>query len=162
MAEEQGAEPVKNEGGAPNGAEPEEKDWKAEYEKLLKHSRTWEDKAKRLADKAKKYDELAAQSMTDAEKAEAAVKRAEDAEKKLADYQAEAKRAKDAAEVSEKYGVPASLLTERDRDAMERQAEAIKAYASGQPSAQVFKGDGKRPTRQTPDDMREYVKNLIH
>ncbi len=162
MAEEQGAEHVENEGGAPNGTEPEEKDWKAEYEKLLKHSRTWEDKAKRLADKAKKYDELAAQSMTDAEKAEAAVKRAEDAEKKLADYQAEAKRAKDAAEVSEKYGVPASLLTERDRDAMERQAEAIKAYASGQPSAQVFRQDGRKPGKPAHNDMREYVKNLIH
>ena len=133
-----------------------------ERDKAVSESRKWEGRSKSNSEKAKKYDELAAQSMTDAEKAEAAVKRAEDAEKKLADYQAEAKRVKDAAEVSEKYGVPASLLTERDRDAMERQAEAIKAYASGQPSAQVFKGDGKRPIRQTPDDMREYVKNLIH
>lgn len=165
MADEnQGAQTGEQGQGAPNGSEgtEPEKDWKAEYERLLKHSRTWEDKAKRLADKAKKYDELAAQSMTDAEKAEEAVKRAEDAEAKLAAYEAEAQRAKDAAEVSEKTGVPASLITETDRKAMEKQAEAIKAYASGQPSAQVFKGDGSKPNRKAPDDMHEYVKNLIH
>ena len=73
-----------------------------------------------------------------------------------------AKKYDELAEVSEKYGVPASLLTERDRKAMERQAEAIKAFASGQPSAQVFRQDGRRPGKQAPDDMREYVKNLIH
>ncbi len=133
-----------------------------ERDKAVAESRKWEGRSKSNSEKARKYDELAAQSMTDAEKAEAAVKRAEDAEKKLADYQAEAKRAKDAAEVSEKYGVPASLLTERDRDAMERQAEAIKAYASGQPSAQVFRQDGRKPGKPAHNDMREYVKNLIH
>lgn len=137
-------------------------DMAAERDKAVEQSRKWEGRSKSNADKAKKYDELAAQSMTDAEKLEAAAKRAEDAESKLAAYETEAKRAKDAAEVSEATGVPASLLTETDRKAMERQAEAIKAYASGQPAAQVFKGDGKKPDKKTPDDMRTYVNNLIH
>lgn len=137
-------------------------DMTAERDKAVEQSRKWEGRSKSNADKAKKYDELAAQSMTDAEKLEAASKRADDAESKLAAYEAEAKRAKDAAEVSEATGVPASLLTETDRKAMEQQAEAIKAYASGQPSAPVFKGDGKKPDKKAPDDMRTYVNNLIH
>lgn len=133
-----------------------------ERDKAIEQSRKWEGRSKSNADKAKRYDELAAQSMTDAEKLDAASKRAEEAESKLAAYEAEAKRAKDAAEVSEATGVPVSLITETDRKAMERQAEAIKAYASGQPSAQVFRQDGRKPGKRTPDDMREYVKNLIH
>ena len=133
-----------------------------ERDKAVAESRKWEGRSKSNSEKARKYDELAAQSMTDAERADAATKRADDAEAKLAQYEADAQFAKDAAEVSEKYGVPASLLTERDRKAMEAQAKAIKAFADGQPSAQVFSGDGRKPERKAPDDMREYVKNLIH
>ena len=133
-----------------------------ECDKAVAESRKWEGRSKSNSEKAKKYDELAAQSMTDAEKLEAASKKAEEAEAKLAAYEAEAQRAKDAAEVAEKTGVPASLITETDRKAMEKQAEAIKAYASGQPSAQVFRQDGRKPGKRAPDDMREYVKNLIH
>ena len=70
---------------------------------------------------------------------------ADEAEAKLAQYEADAQFAKDAAEVSEKYGVPASLLTERDRSAMELQAQAIKAFATNQPTAHVFPGDGSKP-----------------
>ena len=133
-----------------------------ERDKAVAESRKWEGRSKSNSEKAKKYDELAAQSMNDAERADAEKARADEAEAKLAQYEADAQFAKDAAEVSEKYGVPASLLTERDRKAMERQAEAIKAFASGRPSAQVFRQDGRRPGKQAPDDMREYVKNLIH
>lgn len=133
-----------------------------ERDKAVAESRKWEGRSKSNSEKARKYDELAAQSMTDAEKLDAASKRAEEAESKLAAYEAEAKRAKDAAEVSEKTGVPASLLTAEDKESMEKQAEAIKAYASGQPSAHVFKGDGKKPGKSAPDDMRAYVSNLIH
>ena len=133
-----------------------------ERDKAVAESRKWEGRSKSNSEKAKKYDELAAQSMTDAEKVEEATKRAESAEAKLAAYEAEAQRAKDAAEVAEATGVPASLITETDRKAMERQAEAIKAFASGQPSAQVFRQDGRKPGKRAPDDMREYVKNLIH
>lgn len=165
MAEENTSPSTSGEGAAQPTVEELQKqlaDMTAERDKAVEQSRKWEGRSKSNADKAKKYDELAAQSMTDAEKFEAASKRADDAESKLAAYEAEAKRAKDAAEVSEATGVPASLLTETDRKAMERQAEAIKAYASGRPAAPVFKGDGKKPDKKTPDDMRTYVNNLIH
>lgn len=134
-----------------------------ERDKAVAESRKWETRSKSNSDKAKAYDELAAQSMTDAEKLDAASKRAEEAEKRLAEYEAEAQRAKDASEVSEKYGVPASLLTERDRKAMELQAQAIKAYAEGQPNSQVFASDGRRPgsAPKTPQQaFHEFMSQL--
>lgn len=125
-----------------------------ERDKAVAESRKWEGRSKSNSEKAKKYDELAAQSMTDAEKLDAASKRAEEAESKLAAYETEAKRAKDAAEVSEATGVPASLLTETDRKAMEAQAASILAFAQGQPIAPVFRGDGTKPgePKRTPQD----------
>lgn len=131
-----------------------------ERDKAIEQSRKWEGRSKSNADKAKRYDELAAQSMTDAEKLDAASKRAEEAESKLAAYEAEAKRAKDAAEVSEATGVPASLLTEADRKAMEAQAASILAFAQGQPIAPVFKGDGKRPG-PAPKDKKDIFFDFI-
>lgn len=131
-----------------------------ERDKAIEQSRKWEGRSKSNADKAKRYDELAAQSMTDAEKLDAASKRAEEAESKLAAYEAEAKRAKDAAEVSEATGVPASLLTETDRKAMEAQAASILAFAQGQPIAPVFKGDGKRPG-PAPKDKKDIFFDFI-
>lgn len=131
-----------------------------ERDKAIEQSRKWEGRSKSNADKAKRYDELAAQSMTDAEKLDAASKRAEEAESKLAAYEAEAKRAKDAAEVSLATGVPASLLTETDRKAMEAQAASILAFAQGQPSAPVFKGDGKRPG-PAPKDKKDIFFDFI-
>jgi hypothetical protein len=116
-----------------------------ERDKAVAESRKWEGRSKSNSEKAKKYDELAAQSMNDAERADAEKARADEAEAKLAQYEADAQFAKDAAEVSEKYGIPASLLTEAERKAMELQAQAIKAFAEGQPSAQVFKADGAKP-----------------
>ena len=128
-----------------------------ERDKAVAESRKWEGRSKSNSEKARKYDELAAQSMTDAEKLDAAFKRAEEAESKLAAYEAEAKRAKDAAEVSEKYGVPASLLTERDRSAMELQAQAIKAFATNQPTARVFSQDGTKPGQSPNDPKKQFA-----
>lgn len=140
-----------------------ETDWKAEFdraqaelEELRKQSRKWEDRSKSNAEKARAYDKLAAQSMTDAERIEAAETRATEAEKRLADYEREAQRAKDAAEVSEQFGVPASLITEADRKAMELQAQAIRAYAEGRPASQVFGSDGKRPGEAKPDPKQQF------
>ena len=134
-------------------AQPQATDWKAEFERatadleeLRKQSRKWEERSKSNAEKAKKYDELAAQSMTDADRIKAATERADKAEAELERMKAEAQREKDVAEVSAKYGVPAALLTEADKKAMEAQAQAIKAFAEAQPSAQVFRADGAKPT----------------
>ena len=148
MAENDSSTTTSGEGGTQPTVEELQKqlaDMTAERDKAIEQSRKWEGRSKSNADKAKKYDELAAQSMTDAEKLEAASKKAEEAEAKLAAYEAEAQRAKDAADVAEATGIPASLITETDRKAMERQAEAIKAYATNQPTAHVFSQDGAKP-----------------
>ena len=134
-----------------------------ERDKAVAESRKWEGRSKSNSEKAKKYDELAARSMTDAEKVEEATKRAESAEAKLAEYEEQAQFAKDAAEVSEKYGVPASLLTERDRKAMELQAQAIKAFATNQPAAQVFSADGTKPgtaPRNPQDEFKDWWQSI--
>lgn len=165
MAENDNPTTTSGEGGTQPTVEELQKqlaDMTAERDKAVEQSRKWEGRSKSNSEKAKKYDELAAQSMNDAERADAEKARADEAEAKLAQYEADAQRAKDAAEVSEATGIPVSLITETDRKAMERQAEAIKAFASGQPSAQVFRQDGRKPGKRAPDDMREYVKNLIH
>ena len=138
MAEEQGAQPAEQVEGAPNGtetAEPE-KDWKAEYERLLKHSRTWEDKAKRLKEKADRLDELEEASKTDAEKLDDATKRAESAEKKLAEYERRAERAAAVAEVAAAKGVDAEWLGRMsgdDRESIEANADYIASKLSGAP-----------------------------
>ena len=71
-----------------------------ERDKAVAESRKWEGRSKSNSEKAKKYDELAAQSMNDAERADAEKARADEAEAKLAQYEADAQFAKDAAEVS--------------------------------------------------------------
>lgn len=168
MAEEQGAEPVENEGGAPNGTEPEEKDWKAEYERLLKHSRTWEDKAKRLKAKADRYDELEEASKTDAEKLADATKRAEDAEAELARYRHAEERREWAGRVSEKTGVPVEVLSAMDADseeALEKAAEPLKGYF-GRVAAPVVPSAGVQPQApnagKTPNEwLRESIPESI-
>lgn len=139
MAEnEQGAQPAEQVEGAPNGtdsAEPE-KDWKAEYEKLLKHSRTWEDKAKRFKDKAERFDELEEASKSDAEKLAEATKRAEDAEARLAEYERAAERAGIVAEIAAAKGVDAEWLARMSgdgREAIEANADYIASKLSGAP-----------------------------
>lgn len=162
MADNNATEPTGTEPSDQQAAQPTVEELQAQLEamtaerdKAVEQSRKWEGRSKSNAEKAKAYDELAAKSMTAEERAEAAAKRADDAESKLAEYEEKAQFAKDAAEVSEKYGVPASLLTERDRDAMEAQAKAIKEYASGQPTAPVFTADGTKPgpAKQTPQQQ---------
>lgn len=115
---------------------------------------------------AAELEEIKQRGMSEAEKAadraEKSERRAEEAEAKLAAFEAEAKRAKDAAEVSERTGVPASLITAADREAMEKQAEAIKAYAQGQPSAPVFKGDGEPAQGSSKGSKQAHFADFIN
>lgn len=139
MAEDtQGAKPTEQAGGAPNGAEnaETEKDWKAEYERLLKHSRTWEDKAKRLKEKADRLDELEEASKTDAERLADATKRAESAERKLAEYESKAERAAIVAEVAAAKGVDAEWLGRMmgdTREEVEANADFVASRLSATP-----------------------------
>lgn len=128
-----------------------------ERDKAVAESRKWEGRSKSNSEKARKYDELAAQSMNDAERADAEKARADEAEAKLAAYEAEAQRAKDAAEVAEATGIPASLITETDRSAMELQAQAIKAFATKQPTAHVFSQDGTKPGQSPADPKKQFA-----
>ena len=171
MAEEtQGAQPAEQVEGAPNGAEntEPEKDWKAEYERLLKHSRTWEDKAKRLKEKADRLDELEEASKTDAEKLADATKRAESAEQKLAEYERERERAAIVSEVAADKGVDAEWLGRMvgdDRKAIEANADYIATKLSGAPIYPSVPDNGGRKaapiTREQIDaikDPRERVR----
>ena len=128
-----------------------------ERDKAVAESRKWEGRSKSNSEKAKKYDELAAQSMNDAERADAEKARADEAEAKLAQYEAEVQRAKDVAEISEKTGIPAHLIVGTDRKAMERHAEDIKALISGQPTARVFPGDGRKPGTSPTDPKKQFA-----
>ena len=134
MTEEASARPIAQDGeGGPTGAptEPPEKDWKAEYEKLLKHSRSWEDEPKRLKEKADRLDELEASTKTDAEKLADAQSRAEAAEAELAKYKADAERAAVVADVAEAEGVDASLLSMMRGDTREEVEAAARQLKAG-------------------------------
>lgn len=160
MAEEQGAQPAEQVGGAPNGAETAEpeKDWKVEYERLLKHSRTWEDKAKRLKEKADRYDEMEQASKTDAEKLADATKRMEEAEAKVAEYERKAERAAIVAEVAAAKGVDADWLGRMSgdtREAIETNADFLASKLSGQPIYPSVTDNGQRktPSKKTARDQ---------
>ena len=139
MAEnEQGAQPTEPTGTEPHGTEPTEpeKDWKAEYEKVLAQSRKWEQRSKDNAAAAKELDEMRKQSMSDAERAESEKARADKAESKLAEYERRAERAAIVAEVAAAKGVDAEWLGRMvgdDREAIEANADYIASKLSGAP-----------------------------
>ena len=139
MAEnEQGAQPTEPTGTEPHGTEPTEpeKDWKAEYEKVLAQSRKWEQRSKDNAAAAKELDEMRKQSMSDAERAESEKARADKAEAKLAEYERERERAAIVAEVAAAKGVDAEWLGRMvgdDRKAIEANADYIATKLSGAP-----------------------------
>lgn len=169
--QEKGIEPAQeNTGSGVGAAQPSMEELQtqlaklqAEHDKAVAESRKWEKRSKSNAEKARAYDELAAKSMTDAERAEAALKEATEAKAELERFQTEAQRARDAAEVAETYGIPASLITEREREAMEAQAKSILAFAHNQPTAPVFKADGKQPgqPKQTPvEGLADWLRQI--
>ena len=139
MAEnEQGAQSTEPTGTEPHGTEPTEpeKDWKAEYERVLAQSRKWEQRSKDNAAAAKELDEMRKQSMSDAERAESEKARADKAEEKLARYERERERAEIVAEVAAAKGVDADWLGRMvgdDRKSIEANADYIASKLSGAP-----------------------------
>lgn len=171
MAEnEQGAQPTEPTGTEPHGTEPTEpeKDWKAEYEKVLAQSRKWEQRSKDNAAAAKELDEMRKQSMSDAERAESEKARADKAEAKLAEYERERERAAIVAEVAADKGVDAEWLGRMagdDREAIEANADYIASKLSGAPIYPSVPDNGGRKaapiTREQIDaikDPRERVR----
>nr|DAV64849.1 MAG TPA: Major head protein [Bacteriophage sp.] len=139
MAEDNGTKPQANE--HTEGAKPDEQhtDWEAKYRDAISHSREWESRAK--ANKAA-ADELEALKQSQLSETEKLTHRAEKAEKALADLQALQQRTawKDAA--SEKYGVPASLLSGDTEEAIEENAKALKAWHDPKPDPKAPNAQG--------------------
>ena len=140
----------------------EEVDWEAKYKEAVEQSRKWEGRAKANKEKAEKWDAQQQEGMTEVEKL---TKRAEEAEAKLAAYEAQTQRRTDAAEVSEKTGVPASLLLHcADRADMEAFA---KEYASETkvpaapkaPESRIQREGGAKPS--TADQFAEMAENFF-
>lgn len=161
MAEnEQGAQPTEQaetEAAQPTPAETE-RDWKAEYEKVLAQSRKWEQRSKDNAAKAKELDELKATTQTDAEKLADAQKRAEEAEAKVADYERRAERAGIVAEVAAEKGVDADWLSRMSgdtREEIEGNAEFIASKLSGAPiyPSVTDNGQKKAPSKKSAQDQ---------
>ena len=161
MAEnEQGAQPTEPTGTEPHGTEPTEpeRDWKAEYEKVLAQSRKWEQRSKDNAAKAKELDELKAATQTDAEKLADAVKRAESAESKLAELERAAERAGIVAEVAAKTGVDAEWLGRMAGDTAEEiqaNADFLASKLSGAPIYPSVSDNGqkKAPSKKSAQDQ---------
>ena len=161
MAEnEQGAQPTEQaaeQAAQAAPAEPE-RDWKAEYEKVLAQSRKWEQRSKENAAKAKELDELKAASQTDAEKLADAVKRAESAEAKLAEFERAAERAGIVAEVAAKTGVDADWLGRMAGDTAEEiqaNADFLASKLSGAPiyPSVADNGQKKTPNKKSAQDQ---------
>ena len=161
MAEnEQGAQPTEPTGTEPHGTEPTEpeRDWKAEYEKVLAQSRKWEQRSKDNAAKAKELDELKAATQTDAEKLADAVKRAESAESKLAELERAAERAGIVAEIAAKSGVDAEWLGRMSGDTAEEiqaNADFLASKLSGAPiyPSVTDNGQKKAPSKKSAQDQ---------
>lgn len=120
MAEEN--KPQEGEGQEPQGP-GEGTDWKA-------MARKWERQAKANKEKADAYDRLQEDAKSDLQRA---TDRADAAERKLAEMTAARERDAARAKVAERTGVPASLITGDDEEAMEGSAKALLAWAK--PSA---------------------------
>lgn len=161
MAEnEQGAQPTEPTGTEPHGTEPTEpeRDWKAEYEKLLAESRKWEARSKANAEAAKRLAELEDASKTDAEKMADAIKRAEEAEAKVADYERRAERAGIVAEVAAEKGVDAEWLGRMSgdtREEIEANASYIASKLNGSPiyPSVTDNGQKKAPSKKSAQDQ---------
>ena len=165
MAEnEQGAQPTEPTGTEPHGTEPTEpeKDWKAEYEKVLAQSRKWEQRSKDNAAAAKRLAELEDASKTDAEKLADATKRAEEAEAKVADYERRAERAGIVAEVAAERGVDAELLGRMSgdtREEVEANADFIAQKLAGKPMYPSVTDNGQKKTPPITKEQIEAIKD---
>ena len=161
MAEnEQGAQPTEPTGTEPHGTEPTEpeKDWKAEYEKVLAQSRKWEQRSKDNAAAAKELDEMRKQSMSDADRAESEKARADKAEAKLAEYERERERAAIVAEVAAEKGVDAEWLSRMSgdtREDIEANASYIASKLNGSPiyPSVTDNGQKKAPSKKSAQDQ---------
>lgn len=137
-------------------------DWEAKYKEAVEQSRKWEGRAKANKDKADRWDAQQQESMTEVEKL---TKRAEEAEAKLAAYEADAQRRADAAEVSEKSGVPVTLLlhcanrADMEAFAKEYASETKVPAAPKAPESRIQREGGAKAS--TADQFAEMAENFF-
>ena len=159
MAEQNTTEETITEPAGTTEASSEEKDWKAEYDKLLAKSRRWEDRAKKNAQAAKELDDIKAQTMTDAEKLAEATKRAEAAEARIAEFEQKAERASLVAEIAQAKGLDAEWLARMagdDQETIEANADFLIKKLESQSIYPVVADKGQPKARQMTDqDVRD-------
>ena len=149
------AEDVKLTEGAATEPQGEEPDYKALYEAEKAHSRKWEKQAKANRTAA---DELA--------KAQEAGKTAEeqiaDLKKRLDEKEKAEARAKLAAKVAEKKGVPADLIVGDDEDSMNEFADRMLKHFQKKPAPKVEKpGQFDRSDGKDDTGLRGYARQLL-
>lgn len=152
MAEEN--KPVEGEGTEPHGEE-NEPDYKALYEAEKAHSRKWEKQAKANREAAEELEKAQEAGKTAEERIAELTQRLDEKEK------AE-QRAKLAAKVAEKKGIPVDLIQGDDEESMEAFADKMLAHFQKKPAPKVDKpgafdhGDGKDDT-----GLRGFTRQLL-
>ena len=147
MAEEEAVE----EATEPQGEEP---DYKALYEAEKAHSRKWEKQAKANKSAA---DELAKAR----EAGKTAEERIADLKKRLDEKDKAEKRAKLAAGVAERKGIPVELVVGDDEEAMEAFADRMLAYFKKKPAASVKKPGSFDKGEGNDSALREFTRTLL-
>lgn len=156
--EDPDAKPLDNPNGGDDGGAV---DWEAKYREAMKHSRTWEDRAKANQKAADKLKELEEAGKSELQKALDAQKKAED---KLAALEKSAKLDKVRAKVASETGVPAEFVVGEDEDSMREYAEKLAKHYKADPAPNV-PGAGKfgRGAKGDPEEeaKRELANQLF-
>ena len=130
----------------PHGEEnPEpEKDWKAECEKAIAHSRKWEERAKANKAAAVELESIKQSQMTDQEKIA-------NYERRIAELEHKSEVEEWKRDIADQYGVPVGTLNGDSREQLDAQAKAIAEFANKRKKPMVIaQGDGK----QLPDPTK--------
>lgn len=149
-------------GGKPGEGDGEDPvDWEAKYREAIKHSRTWEERAKANQGAADRLKELEDASKTELQKALDAQKAAED---ELAALKKGAELDKARAKVAAETGVPAEFVVGDDEGAMREYAERLAEHYKTPPAPSVPQaGKFAREPKGDPADeaKRELARKIF-
>lgn len=141
----------------------EQVDYEAKYRELKTQANKWERRARENAKKAKAFDELQEQSMSETEKLQ---KQLDDANKQLSQIERERERERWNVNVSKATGVPTAILAiiaADDEDELRERAEAIAATYPAQQAeptkVPVVLGEGKHPDVVGPGQKADFIRD---
>ena len=143
--------------GAEGGEGSKGTDYEALYTKAVAASRKWESRAKSNAEKAQKYDELAAGSKSVEDRIAAL-----EAQNKQLEHERE--HAKVVKAVAKATGVPESIvsaLSGADEESLTAQAKAIAENYKTPGGAPKAPEAGKFPKDGKTDEKRQFVRDLF-